>query len=222
MTTIQSIIQGLFTPLPRRPKLTDYATQMFQLQGKLDDLNAALADPEHDGDPVELAREKAGIVEALKALSARQQAAQGREHRDKIAQRQAAFRADLEAELAPLRELLPRLRYHLAGLQQMEARLEEAGESWESLTSGLPFGAAQRLSQAIAREIGDSPAWGDVWTPPLLSKFVDEGRRFAKRQAEQQAAQQAERQAEFDRRLAEFEGGRGPDPRVHTFRVRAG
>jgi hypothetical protein len=219
--SIVEAVQRLFTIPERRSRVTDYVNELFAIQAEIDDITAKLGDPVAPANIDELVQRRATLMEKQKILQARKAAAEQEEYRTKLQERQAKFRRELDEELAELREILPRLRYRLAGLQLLEGRLEEGGANWVELTDGLPFGAAQRLSQAIAREIGDSPAWGDVWTPPLLSKFVDEGRRFAKRQAEQQAARDAERQAEFDRKLAAFERGEGADPRVHRFTVKA-
>jgi hypothetical protein len=108
-------------------------------------------------------------------------------------------------------------------MREMEMRMSEdgTGRHWVDITGGFPAGAPERIQAAIAREVAGTD-WEEVYTPPSLLKGIIAGREFAKRQAEQQAARDAERQAEFDRRLAEFEAGRGPDPRLHTFRARAG
>jgi hypothetical protein len=200
----------------------DYVNLEFTAQCKLDDANAALDDPPEGADIAELLAARDVAAQELKVARARKAKAQDEAYRTKLQERQAQFRRDLEADLGPLRELLPRLRYHLAGLQQLEARLEEAGESWESLTSGLPFGVAQRLSQAIAREVRGSDTWEEVFAPDAVARLLDAGRAFAKRQAEQRAAQAAERQAAFDEALAAFERGEGPDPRVVTYRIPVG
>jgi hypothetical protein len=123
--------------------------------------------------------------------------------------------------LAPLREMLPRIRYCLAGLQQLESRLEEGGQPWEELTSGLPFGAAQRLSQAIAREVAGSDTWDECFTPSAVAKLLDAGRAHAKKLAAEKAERDAAAQAEFEHKLAEFQAGRGADPRIVGLRIRA-
>jgi hypothetical protein len=221
MSIVQAF-QRLFTD--RRPVMvTDYATEIFKLESELADLNAVLGDPDHDGDPVELANRKVAVTEALRAARVRQQAAQGQEYTAKLQARREKFHRDLSEPLEWLRANLPRLRYELVRLEEMELRLEEegSGRSWTELTAGLPYGGAARLQAAIAREVGSSD-WSECYTPPALQKVIDAARPLVAKHKAEKEAQRAARQAEFDAAVAAFERGEGPDPRIITYRVRAG
>jgi hypothetical protein len=205
--------------------LTNYANEQFELQAQLDDLNTKINDPLNNDDVGELIRERDVVLAKLKAVAARQAVATDQEYRASLEKRSEAFRAELDAELSALRSIMPRLRFHLAGLQLLEDRLEEegSGRSWEQVTAGLKFGSAARLLVAIAREVDPRSDWNDVWTPPGLLAGLVAGREFSKKRAEEQAAREAEARAEFDRKLAAFARGESrEDPRIVTYRVRAG
>jgi hypothetical protein len=225
MSGITQAIRRLLSPSPQGMKMTDYATAEFTAQCKLDDANAALNDPPEGADIAALMAARDAALQELKVLKARKDKAANDAHRAGIAARGEAFRSELDAELSALRELLPRIRYHLSGLALLEPRLSEegSGRSWEEFTGGLRYGASDRILVAIAREIDPRSDWNDVWTPPGLLAGLVAGREYSRRKAEERAAREAEAQAEFDRKLAAFERGESrEDPRIVTYRVRAG
>jgi hypothetical protein len=197
----------------------DLTTERFQLMGRLDDIDAELNDPLSTADLEALAREKAGIVEALKALDGRQQAARDNEYRAGIDARREAFYRDLSEPMGWLRENLPRLRYELVRMQEMENRMDEdgTGRHWVEITNGFPAGAPARIQRAIADEVRGT-VWEECYTPPSLLKGIIAGRDFAKRKAAEEAAA---RQAAYDEAQVRFERGEGPDPRLLQFRIRA-
>jgi hypothetical protein len=202
--------------------VTDYVTEQWAIQGEIEDITAKLGDPAAPANIDELVQRRATLQEKLKIIAGRKAKAENDQYRAGIEARQAKFRRELDEELAELREILPRLRYRLAGLQLLEGRLEEGGANWVELTDGLPFGAAGRLSEAIAREVAGSDTWETVYTPDAVARLLDAGRAFAARRAEERAAKEAAAEEEFNERLALFQAGKGPDPRIVTYRVRAG
>jgi hypothetical protein len=223
--SITKLVRGLFPSTKGRPKLTNYANEQFELQAQLDDLNTKINDPLNNDDVGELIRERDVVLAKLKAVAARQAVATDQEYRASLEKRSDRFRAELDAELSALRSIMPRLRFHLAGLQLLEDRLEEegSGRSWEQVTAGLKFGSASRLLVAIAREIDESTVWGDVWAPSAVAKLLDAGREYSRKKAAERAEAEAAAEAEFQRRLEAFERGESrEDPRIVTYRVRAG
>jgi hypothetical protein len=204
--------------------LTNYANEQFELQAQLDDLNTKINDPLNNDDVGELIRERDVMLAKLKAVAARQAVATDQEYRASLEKRSDRFRAELDAELSALRELLPKVRYHLAGLALLESRLEEegSGRDWRAITGGLPYGAASRMQAAIAREVRGSDTWEECFTPSAVAKLLDAGRAFARAQAEKRAQAEADAEAEFAEALERFHAGEGPDPRIVYGRVVAG
>jgi hypothetical protein len=181
MTAIMESVRRLITQ--RRPVMvTNYENERFEIQAELDDISAELGGPAPPADVDALIQRRAVLQEKLRIIAGRQAAEQAA-YRTKLQERQAAFRRDLDADLGPLRELLPRLRYHLAGVALLEDRLEEGGAPWEDLTAGLPFGAAARLNAAISREVAGSDTWDECFTPSAVARLLDAGREYARRKA---------------------------------------
>jgi hypothetical protein len=221
--SIVEAVQRLFTIPQRRSRVTDYVNELFAIQGEIDDITAKLGDPVAPANIDELVQRRATLQEKLKIIAGRKAKAENDQYRAKLEERREAFHRDLAEPMEWLRANLPRVQYELIRMQEMEARMDEdgTGRQWTEITNGFPSGAPARIQAAIGREVRGTD-WEELYTPPSLLKHLAAGREYAKRRAEEQAAQQAARQAEFDAALAEFEAGRGPDPRLHTFRVRAG
>jgi hypothetical protein len=222
MSGIAQAIRRLLSPSPQGMKMTDYATAEFTAQCKLDDANAALNDPPEGADIGALMAARDAAAHELKVALARKGRAADDAHRAAVAARHEAFRRDIDEPLAWLRANMPRVRFELIRLAEMERRLDDAPAPWAELTGGLPFGAAGLIQGAIARATAGS-AWEEIWTPPHLQKILDSGRELVAKHQAQRAARAAEAQAEFDRKLAAFERGESrEDPRIVTYRVRAG
>jgi hypothetical protein len=217
--SIVELVQRLFTTPERRFKVTDYVNEMFAIQGEIDDITSALGSPAPPANIDELVQRRAVLEEKLKIIAARKAKAADEEYKAKLEERREAFHRDLSEPMGWLREHLPRLRYELIRMREMEHRMEEdgTGRLWTDITNGFPSGAPERIQAAIAREVAGTD-WEECYTPPSLLKGIIAGREYAKKRAEEQAAA---RQAAFDAALAAFERGEGPDPRVHNYRVRA-
>jgi hypothetical protein len=217
--SIVEAVQRLFTTPERRFKVTDYVNEMFTIQAEIDDITSALGSPAAPANIDELVARRSTLQEKLKIIAARKAKAADEEYKAKLEERREQFHRDLSEPMGWLREHLPRLRYELIRMREMEVRMEEdgTGRLWTEITGGFPAGAPERIQAAIAREVAGTD-WEELYTPPLLEKFLPEGRAYAKRRAEEQAAA---RQAAFDAALAAFERGEGPDPRVTQYRVRA-
>jgi hypothetical protein len=216
MITIMESLRRLITPR-RRPM--DFTTEQWAIQSEIDEITEKLGDPTAPANIDELVQRRATLQEKLKIVQALKAKADNEQYRAKVEERREAFHRDLSEPMGWLRANLPRLRYELLRMREMELRMDEdgTGRLWTEITGGFPAGAPERIQAALAREVAGTD-WEELWTPPLLEKFLPAGREFAKKRAEEQAAA---RQAAFDAALAAFERGEGPDPRVHRFTVKA-
>jgi hypothetical protein len=200
--------------------MTSYENEQFEIQGELDDVVARLGNPSNDDDVDALIARRAVLGEKLRIVQVRASAAQNEAYQAGLQARREAFYADLKGPLEWLRSNLPRFRYELIKLAEMESRLEQegTGRNWTDITGGLRLGGAADIQAAIARATRDSD-WEEIWTPDALRQILDAARPLVAKHKAEKEAQRAARQAAFDHQLAEFEAGRGPDPRTVSFRI---
>jgi hypothetical protein len=138
------------TQEPSAPELDE-----AKLSKRLAEIEAAISAGE--GDVLALLEEEESTKRALQAAGIARQKRTDEEYRAKLEARRAAWMRDRDEALSGLWRALPEARHFLHEVERLEQRMEEIGSGLIEEHTGLPFGAAGRMAQAIAEALAGSP-----------------------------------------------------------------
>jgi hypothetical protein len=124
-----------------------------ELAARLAEVEKQIADG--DGDMGAALEERERLRYQIQGAAIVRQKRQGDEYRAKINAAREKYIAEVQAEVAELWKIMPRLRWTLAGLSALEERDGVSGFDGKGFDeiSGLHLGSARRMAQALAQEL---------------------------------------------------------------------